>query len=248
MSNPQARTREDVLASIAAAFEEAAPDGGGADFVRPLLPARAARRADVAQAPTSTAGAAAQPPRARPPPAAGRRERAGLQPQHRDRRLVQRAHRRPDRHRRHAVPRRLGHRRPRQRRHRHPPHRPPAARREPRRRRHAREVVPRDVTGKTVKAAVGELAESWMRCRSTARATRSAAPSSRRTVRHVLEDVREAVEDWPKMRSKCLVLAAELEGTPARGRRRRRGRRSRSGSCAGWPTTTSPSSATASTP
>ena len=34
MSNPQASTREDVLASIAAAFEEAAPDGGGADFVR----------------------------------------------------------------------------------------------------------------------------------------------------------------------------------------------------------------------
>ena len=38
-----------------------------------------------------------------------------------------------------------------------------------------------------------------------------------RTVRDVLEDVRQAVEDWPKMRSKCLVLAAELEGSPPPG-------------------------------
>ena len=33
MSKPQASSREDVLAAIAAAFEEAAPDGGGRDFV-----------------------------------------------------------------------------------------------------------------------------------------------------------------------------------------------------------------------
>ena len=33
MSTTLARTREDVLAPIAAAFEEAAPDGGGAEFV-----------------------------------------------------------------------------------------------------------------------------------------------------------------------------------------------------------------------
>ena len=38
-----------------------------------------------------------------------------------------------------------------------------------------------------------------------------------RTVRDVLEDVRQSVEDWPKMRSKCLVLAAELEGSPPPG-------------------------------
>ena len=38
-----------------------------------------------------------------------------------------------------------------------------------------------------------------------------------KVVRHVLEDVRQAVEDWPRMRSKCLVLAAELEGTPPQG-------------------------------
>src|SRR6187401_2306623 len=33
MSTTLARTREDVLAPIATAFEEAAPDGGGAEFV-----------------------------------------------------------------------------------------------------------------------------------------------------------------------------------------------------------------------
>ncbi|HSF97879.1 MAG TPA: hypothetical protein VLA55_04225, partial [Ornithinibacter sp.] len=33
MSSAQARTREDVLAAIAAAFEEAVPDGGGAEFI-----------------------------------------------------------------------------------------------------------------------------------------------------------------------------------------------------------------------
>jgi NAD-specific glutamate dehydrogenase len=36
-------------------------------------------------------------------------------------------------------------------------------------------------------------------------------------VRHVLEDVRQAVEDWPKMRTKALVVAAELEGAPPEG-------------------------------
>ena len=33
MSSAQDRTREDVLALIAAAFEEVAPDGGGAEFI-----------------------------------------------------------------------------------------------------------------------------------------------------------------------------------------------------------------------
>ena len=85
--------------------------------------------------------------------------------------------------------------------------------------------MPRDVTGKLVEAArSGSSPSRGCCCRSTARATRSAAPTSSRPCAHVLEDVRQAVEDWPKMRSKCLVLAAELEGTPPPGRRRRRGR------------------------
>ena len=108
-------------------------------------------------------------------------------------------------------------------------------------------VVPRDVTGKKAKVAVGELAESWMLLSIDRESDEGRRRELVQTVRHVLEDVRQAVEDWPKMRSKCLVLAAELEGrrrprpsTPTRPR-------SRSASCAGWPRTTSPSSATATT-
>ena len=91
MSTPQARTREDVLAPIAAAFEEAAPDGGGAEFVARYfrhvpLDELTSRTADI------YAGAAAshlELARHRLP---GRGERARLQPQHRGRRLVAAAH------------------------------------------------------------------------------------------------------------------------------------------------------------
>ena len=78
------------------------------------------------------------------------------------------------------------------------------------------QVVPRDVTGKKkAKVAVGELRRVVDAALDRPRERRGAPGGcSRRTVRHVLEDVRQAVEDWPKMRSKCLVLAAELEGTP----------------------------------
>ena len=87
MSTPLARTREDVLAPIAAAFEEAAPDGGGADFVARYfrhvpLDELTSRTADI------YAGAAAshlELARHRLP---GRGQRAGLHPEHRGRRLV----------------------------------------------------------------------------------------------------------------------------------------------------------------
>src|SRR6188472_1107659 len=75
-------------------------------------------------------------------------------------------------------------------------------------------VVPRDVTGKQAKVSVGELAESWMLLSIDRESDEGRRAELERTVRHVLEDVRQAVEDWPKMRSKCLVLAAELEGAP----------------------------------
>src|SRR4029078_978642 len=74
--------------------------------------------------------------------------------------------------------------------------------------------VPRGVTGKKAKVAVGELAESWMLLSIDRESDEDRRAVLERTVRHVLEDVRQPVEDWPKMRSKCLVLAAELEGTP----------------------------------
>ena len=79
------------------------------------------------------------------------------------------------------------------------------------------QVVPRDVTGKKMKVAVGELAESWMLLSIDRESDEERRALLERTVRDVLEDVRQSVEDWPKMRSKCLVLAAELEGTPPPG-------------------------------
>ena len=109
-------------------------------------------------------------------------------------------------------------------------------------------VVPRDVTGRSSKAAVGELAESWMLLSIDRESDEERRADLEKVVRHVLEDVRQAVEDWPRMRSKCLVLAAELEGTPPEGRRPPTRSSSPPGSCAGWPRTTSPSSATATTP
>ncbi len=76
-------------------------------------------------------------------------------------------------------------------------------------------VVARDVSGrKKAKVAVGELSESWMLLSIDRESDEERRALLERTVRDVLEDVRQAVEDWPKMRSKCLVLAAELEGAP----------------------------------
>ena len=224
MSTTLARTREDVLAPIAAAFEEAAPDGGGAEFVARYfrhvpLDELTSRTADI------YAGAAAshlELARHRLP---GRGQRARLQPEHRGRRLVERAHRHPDRHRRHALPRRLGDRCAGQRRHRHPPDRAPPARREPRRRRRARAGrAPRRhrQEGQGRRRRGGRVVDAALH-----RPRERRGPPGRcsmRTVRDVLEDVRQSVEDWPKMRSKCLVLAAELEGSPPPGRRRRRDR------------------------
>ena len=109
------------------------------------------------------------------------------------------------------------------------------------------QVVPRDVTGRWSKVAVGELAESWMLLSIDRESDEERRADLERSVRDVLEDVRQAVEDWPRMRSKCLVLAAELEGTPPRASTPTRWP-SPPASCAGWPTTTSPSSATATTP
>ena len=76
--------------------------------------------------------------------------------------------------------------------------------------------MPRDVTGKKkAKVAVGELPESWMLLSIDRESDEERRALLEATVRHVLEDVRQAVEDWPKMRSKCLVLAAKPRGHPA---------------------------------
>ncbi|MGG5260813.1 NAD-glutamate dehydrogenase [Phycicoccus avicenniae] len=73
-------------------------------------------------------------------------------------------------------------------------------------------VENRDITKSFRSGAVGELAESWMLLSIDREGDEERRAELERTVRGVLEDVRQAVEDWPKMRSRCLVLAAELEG------------------------------------
>ena len=78
-------------------------------------------------------------------------------------------------------------------------------------------VENRDITGKFRAGAVGELAESWMLLVIDRESDEERRADIEGDVRRVLEDVRQAVEDWPKMRSKCLVIAAELEGTPPEG-------------------------------
>ncbi len=78
-------------------------------------------------------------------------------------------------------------------------------------------VEARDVTKGFRSGAVGELAESWMLLSIDREGDEERRAELERTVRSVLEDVRQAVEDWPKMRSRCLVLAAEIEGTPPAG-------------------------------
>ena len=75
-------------------------------------------------------------------------------------------------------------------------------------------VEDRDITGKFRAGSVGELAESWMLLVIDRESDEDRRAQLERDVRKVLEDVRQAVEDWPKMRSKCLVIAAELEGAP----------------------------------
>ncbi len=78
-------------------------------------------------------------------------------------------------------------------------------------------VENRGITGKFRAGSVGELAESWMLLSIDRESDEERRAELERTVREVLEDVRQAVEDWPKMRSRCLVIAAELEGAPPVG-------------------------------
>ncbi len=58
-------------------------------------------------------------------------------------------------------------------------------------------------------AAAGDIVESWMRI-EVAALDDEAATRLRNELQRVLTDVREAVEDWPKMRRQALALADEL--------------------------------------
>ncbi len=77
------------------------------------------------------------------------------------------------------------------------------------------EVDPQAATGPA--GSVGELRESWMTLTIDRETDEGRRDEIATRIREVLSDVREAVEDWPKMRSRCLVIAAELEGNPPRG-------------------------------
>ena len=150
-------------------------------------------------------------PRARREPPAGDGPGAGLHPHRRGARLGVRPHRRRGRHRRHAVPRRLRHRRARPGRDGrihlvvHPqlvgaPRRSPAT--------SSRSSTTRSTpTG----PAGGAWSSRGSTSRSTGSPTRPSVAAIERRCRRVLSDVREAVEDWAKMRA----AARERRGVPA---------------------------------
>ncbi len=119
---------------------------------------------------------------------------------------------------------------------------------------HPQFVVRRDITG-TLQEVLGDDAapdehdlvrESWMHLEVERIADPAEHRELEKALQRVLDDVREAVEDWPKMHEKAVSIAADLDALEAAGRRRRRSRRP--ASCwSGSLTSTSPSSATAST-
>ncbi|MFC4147995.1 NAD-glutamate dehydrogenase [Micromonospora mangrovi] len=59
-------------------------------------------------------------------------------------------------------------------------------------------------------AIAGDLVESWMRVEIDPVRDPAEREKLRRELQRVLTDVREAVEDWPKMRQRALALADEL--------------------------------------
>ncbi|MEU5938732.1 NAD-glutamate dehydrogenase [Micromonospora sp. NPDC047548] len=59
-------------------------------------------------------------------------------------------------------------------------------------------------------AIAGDLVESWMRIEIDPVRDAGEREKLRRELQRVLTDVREAVEDWPKMRQRALVLADDL--------------------------------------
>ncbi|MBX7265479.1 NAD-glutamate dehydrogenase [Micromonospora sp. Llam7] len=80
-------------------------------------------------------------------------------------------------------------------------------------------VVRREPLGRLVEVAAdvepddaisGDLVESWMRIEIDPVRAPEERDKLRRELQRVLTDVREAVEDWPKMRQRALALAEEL--------------------------------------
>jgi len=88
---------------------------------------------------------------------------------------------------------------------------------------HPQLVVRRDVLGRLEEvcdtsdadaAGQGAQAESWIHLEIDRENDRATAEEVERGLRRVLSDVREAVEDWTKMRERALAIAAELAASP----------------------------------
>ena len=91
------------------------------------------------------------------------------------------------------------------------------------------------------------VVESWIHVEIDRETDRDDLKQITADLRRVLSDVRESVEDWRRCATRALRIADELAASLAADAARA-ARSGRPGSCcAGWPTTTSPSSATAST-
>jgi glutamate dehydrogenase len=87
-------------------------------------------------------------------------------------------------------------------------------------------VVRRDVTGRLLEvyptataAEVGPdaIVESWMRIEVDRVADEDGERALAADLERVLRDVREAVEDWPKMQRRALQIAEEIEAEPPHG-------------------------------
>ena len=118
------------------------------------------------------------------------------------------AHRRRDRQRRHALPRRLGEHGAEPPRERRPPDHPPGRPRPARRRRPLLEVLPHDAERRDC------WLESFIHAEIDARDRPGAPGGLRASLERVLGDVRAAVEDWPAMRERGREIVAELDASP----------------------------------
>jgi len=108
--------------------------------------------------------------------------------------------------------------------------------------------------GGVVPPGTTELSESWIHVELELPGNRVTARQLEEDLRHVLDDVRVAVEDRARMEAVARSLADDLGGKPGGSARGTtppsppaRTRPSSVSCCAGWPTATSPSSATANT-
>ncbi|MDQ1485663.1 MAG: glutamate dehydrogenase, partial [Actinomycetota bacterium] len=88
---------------------------------------------------------------------------------------------------------------------------------------HPQLVVRRDLNGRLLdvlatldadEAPAGTIVESWMHIEVARQPNAEAEQLLRQDVVRVLRDVREAVEDWPRMRSLAERAAADLESAP----------------------------------